>query len=98
MEDLDILLNQYVDIKKKCKKNKFMQIVSLNYEFIFDNIISSKNKLIHNLSLLKNNLIMNLQTVKDKYHKTHLNNEINKIKEIINRENNNIASIKKNLI
>ncbi len=38
---------------------------------------------------------MNLQTVKEKHHKQHLNNEINKIKEIINKENNNIDSIKK---
>ena len=95
MEDLDSLIKQYIDVKKSCKTNKFMKIVSLNYEFLLNNIITSKNKLIEKLKLIKNNLIMYRQTVKEKYHKQHLNNEIDKIKEIINKENNNIASIKK---
>ncbi len=95
MEDLDSLLKQYIDVKKGCKTNKFMDIVCLNYEFLFNNIIISKNKLIENLKLIKKNLILYRQTVRERYHKQHLNNEINKIKEIINKENNNIDSIKK---
>ena len=43
MEDLDSLLKQYIDVKKSCKTNKFMEIVCLNYEFLFNNIINSKN-------------------------------------------------------
>ena len=95
MENLKPLLNQYINIKKACKTNKFMKIVSLNYEFIFDNMIQSKYKLISELKDLKKNLIILKQTLKDKNHKNHLDYQIKEIKQVINNQNNIIDAIKK---
>ena len=95
MENLKPLLNQYINIKKACKTNKFMKIVSLNYEFICDNMIQSKYKLISELKDLKKNLIIFKQTLKDKNHKNHLDYQIKEIKQVINNQNNIIDAIKK---
>lgn len=98
MKDLDSLLKQYKDVKDSSKTNKFMKVVCLNYELIFDRIISTKNDLLIKLAALKTNLIMQRKTINDKNHKEHLNKQINDISQIINKEKQVIASIKKNLI
>lgn len=95
MKDLDSLLKQYRDVKETSKTNKFMKVVCLNYEFIFDRIISTKNDLIIKLTKLKTNLIMHRRTLNEKNHKEHLNYQINEITKIIDKENQLISSIKK---
>lgn len=95
MKDLDSLLTQYKDVKESCKTNKFMKVVCLNYEFIFDRIISTKDDLLIQLAELKTNLIMQRKIINDKNHKEHLNKQIKDIAKIIDKENQLIASIKK---